>query len=99
MSALILAFPLALTLLERLNVEHQPNKPIFVNHTLHEYDLCYLNLCDKDRLIYTSIIYTLGIWVPMVLLAIIHVMMHFKLKQQAELRRHKSSIDPTLQLN
>ena len=55
-------------------------------------------MCNKDLMINTFITHTLGIWLPMLLIAITYIAMYRKLKKEAQLAQNNSTQDSHAQL-
>ena len=53
----------------------------------------------KDRLMQFLVAHAIGIWLPMILIAIVYTLLFCKLKDQAEIRERTSSQDAEAQLN
>ena len=61
---------------------HSAGKPGVVKETFYDYILTY----------------TIGIWVPALILLILHIIMYLKLQRQAQKRMHTSTLDSTQQM-
>ena len=70
-----------------------------IGGAVYVYDTCVTIMDHKDYVINTSIMYTLGIWLPMLLIAAVYIVMYLKLKKQAQLTQNHSTQDSHAQLN
>ena len=63
------------------------------------YKRCQNSMNDKEKFVEATITITLGIWLPMLLIAIVYILMYLGLKKQATIRRQNSSLDSQAQMN
>ena len=98
-SVLILTFSFVLNLNYGLGLEYISNKFVSIDGVIYEYSICaILKNKEKEHLVYRFVSYTLGIWLPMLLIVIVYIFMYLKLKKQAEIRKRHSTQDSQRQL-
>ena len=90
-SILILTCSFVLELKRGLSVRYVSNIHVYVSGTDYEYSDCFYGIDPKDNLVITIISNTLGIWLPMFMIAAVYILIYIRLKKQAKLRRNNSS--------
>ena len=97
-STSILGFSFAVELKRGLSVRHTNNLLTHIDGNVYEYSDCSHYLDTKDNLIITIATNALGVWSPMVLIAIVHILMYIKLKKQANIRQQTSTHSSNAQI-
>ena len=90
-SILILVCSFALELRRGLSVRYVSNIHVYINGTDYEYSDCFHDVDPKENLVITIISLALGIWLPMLLIAVVYTLIYSRLKKQDKLRRQNSS--------
>ena len=93
-SAVILAGSTAFTIKHQLSTIFKNNLMTYIDGTVYNYSICSWDVSKNDYLIFTL----LGIWLPMLLMAISHISMFSKLKKEAAIRQQYSTHDSQAQL-
>ena len=97
-SALILVCSLALVMKDGLHNSYT-KLHVFVDGTAYEAYYCYLqDTSEKEALNTIIIISVIGIFLPMLLIAIVYVLMYVKLRKQAQIRMQHSSHNSSAQM-
>ena len=94
----ILIYSFALVLKWGLSVEYKVNLPTYVNGVFYRYHYCGIQMSEREKIINTFTTFTLGIWIPMLLIDIVYVLVYLKLKREARLREQSSTLDSQAQL-
>ena len=98
-SAILVAVSFALTLKMGLSVKYSSNVSIIINNQAYEYPRCAYRMSNKEAIIDFSISKSLGIWFPMLIIFLVHIMMYVRLKNRALTRQGTSSHDYQGQLS
>ena len=98
MSALILIGASTLNVKYVLTFRYETGINVYFEGSVYEYSTCEAYTNSKDYLILTIVTSTIGVWIPMLLIIIVHILMYLELKKQAEIRRRSSSQDSSAQL-
>ena len=69
-----------------------------VRNTPVYHDICKVYENNEQKLIYILIIYTIGVWVPIVIILVVHIAMYIKLHQQSRIRAQHTTTDTTAQM-
>ena len=62
------------------------------------FDTCKLYMTYEESIVQTFITYSLGLWLPMFAIIVVHIGMYIRLKQQARIRAQHSTSDTTVQM-
>ena len=97
-SVLVLVCSVALTMYEGLSFRYADNFHHYLEGAVYEYSLCYFELSFKEILINMILTRTVGVWFPMLLIALVYTFMFLKLKNQLKGMKRKSSHDGKAQM-
>ena len=97
-SIMILACSFFISFKTGLRIRYYPNLPVYVDGTLYEYADCSVDLSGGDPLIEFFIAYTIGLWIPMLVIPIVYIQIYLELKKQTQLRKYSSTHEPSAQL-
>ena len=74
------------------------NQLAYINGTTYEYSECTSQISNGNLLANTLLTFSLGIWLPMIVTAIVYVLMYFRLKKQAVKWKENTTLDANTQL-
>ena len=97
-SIVILVSSCALHLKYALSQRYFNNINVYIEGVLYEYPTCEPYMSSEEHFTDALVTYSIGIWSPMLLIAVIYILMYLKLKKQAEIRQHCSSQDSNNQM-
>ena len=82
-----------------LNYTYTSDSLAYIDEHVYQYSECYVDVGMKNTFVDIAVTYTIGIWLPMILVVILYVIMYFKLRDEAKLRSENScSYDSNLQM-
>ena len=96
----VLGFSFILSLKEGLSFKHAAlGRSVYIDGVTYSVPFeCVSFLNHKEAFINIVLVFTLGIWLPMLLIAIVNILMYLKLSKQAEIRKASSSYNSKAQL-
>ena len=74
-------------------MNYEPGNFIYINRSTYKYSICELPVKGHETLVFLITLATnlFGIWLPMVIIVIVHILLFRKLRKQARVRRHHIS--------
>ena len=97
-SAVVFVGSCALHLKNVLKFEYVTNLKTYIDGTVYEYSTCESKMSYKELLIANFVTFSIGVWVPMILIALVYTLTFLKLKELAEITRNSSSQPSSAQL-
>ena len=98
-STIILLGSFVLSLNYGLGLTYKSNTYLYVDGTIYGYSTCTLSMSAEDFFVDALIMYSLGIWLPMILIPIVYILTFLRLKKQAKVRQQNSTHDSNGQLS
>ena len=97
-SILTIVFSISLSVYEATHTQYRGKSFAYLDGTTYEYAQCVLDMSDKSFMIDAFLTSSLGILLPMVIIAIVYIIIYLRLKKQAQIRRTHSSHDSNNQM-
>ena len=94
----IITCSFALHIKQGMGYKYVSSKHTFINSTVYEYSECLYDDSIASTLTDTIIAFTIGMWLPMLMILVVYISMYMMIRKQAFQRRLNSSYDSRVQM-
>ena len=97
LSAIILVASLGACIADYLRTYHVSGNFIYINERAYEYFDCFISIEGKEDIHFLNTLATniIGIWLPMIIIVIVHIILFWKLRKQSQAMRCHSRTSAT----